>query len=192
MAPSLVARNYADTLLELARRHGGPAAVDEYLETIGRAADLLRREPRVREFLETPRIGAHEKKRVMRAAFGGRVPEMFLRFLLVLVENRRQALIPQIAEAYRDRVDELMGRVRVSVTLAEEPDAALQQSIATSLERRLGRTVIAQYRVDPALIGGVVVRVGDEVLDGSVRRRAQDMRRNMLSAPLPEPAAVAG
>ena len=66
-----------------------------------------------------------------------------------------------------------MGRTRVKVTLAAEPDAALQTEIARSLEAKLGLAVVPTFAVDPQLIGGIVVRVGDQVLDGSVRRRAR-------------------
>lgn len=188
MASNIIARNYAETLLALAQRQGG-SAVEEYLAAIEDVAETIRREPRVRRFLETPRVTADAKKDALRAAFAGRAPVPFLRFLLVMVDKRRQAIIPQVAEAYRERVDELMGRVRVDVALSHEPDPALQEEIRASLQRKLGRQVVPRFTVDPELIGGIIVRVGDEVLDGSVRRRAQELRRRMagveLAAPVP-------
>lgn len=190
MRAEIIARNYAETLLALAERHGGA----DGLESFGRAADelamLLRADPRTRQFLETPRVSPDEKKAALQRALAGRAPEMFVRFVMVLTDKRRQALLPEIAAAYRDLVDERMGRVRVHVTISHEPDAALQAEIGNSLADRLGKTVIPTFTVDPELLGGLVVRVGDQILDGSVRTRAAQLRRRMLSAALPAAGAA--
>ncbi|MQA92492.1 MAG: ATP synthase F1 subunit delta [Gemmatimonas sp.] len=185
MGPALIARNYAETLLTLAKRHGGDSVIDEFGAAIDEVAELLRREPLVREFLETPRIDLEAKKKAIRGSFGGRVPDLFLRFLLVVVEKRRQALLQEIAEQYQVLVDEARGRVRAEIVLAHEPDDTLREEIAARLERRLGKRVVPSYRVDPALIGGVEVRVGGEILDGSVRRRVVGIRRRLLAVGLP-------
>ena len=190
MRSEIIARNYADTLLELARRQGGDA-VEAYLGSLDALDALLGSEPRVREFLETPRIGADAKKDALRAALGGRVPELFLRFVLVVVDKRRQGLFPDIAAAYRARVDELMGRVRVSVAISHAPDAALQDEIRRALELRLGKAVIPTFTVEPELLGGMVARVGDQILDGSLQSRAAQLRRHLMAVSLP-PLAAAG
>lgn len=182
MGPTLIARNYAETLIALAERHGGDETVDAYGRAIDDVAELLRREPRIREFLETPRIDTDAKKRAIQASFGGRVPELFLRFLLVVVEKRRQALFAEVAEQYHALVDQARGRVRADVAMAREPDPELQREIVGALERRYGRTVIPSFRVDPGLIAGVVVRVEGEILDGSFRRRVAGLRRRLMEA----------
>lgn len=181
MGPTIIARNYAETLLDLARRNGGEPTVDEFATAMDEVADLLRREPRVERFLATPRIGADEKKQAVRSAFGGRVPELLLRFLLVVIEKRRQGLLRRIAEEYHALVDEARGRVRAEITLAAPADEVMEREIVASLERKLGKTVVPRFAVDPALLGGLLVRVGDQILDGSVRRRLHDLRRHMLS-----------
>ena len=190
MGPTIIARNYAETLLALARRHGGEAAVDEYAVAIDQVGELLRAEPRVRQFLQTPRVDAEAKKRAVRSAFAGRIPEHLLRFLLVVVEKRRQGLLPQIADEYHALVDELRGRIRADITLANQPTPELQRELVTTLERKLGKTVVPTFRVDTSLVGGVVVRVGDQILDGSVRRRLAALRRRLLEVRLPEAPVV--
>jgi F-type H+-transporting ATPase subunit delta len=187
----LIARNYAETLLDLADRNGGPAAMDQFAAALDEVAGLVQSDPRVRQFLETPRVTAAEKKKALRAALAGRAPELFLRFVSVLVDKRRQTLLPEIAEAFRGLVDERMGRVRVQVAISHLPDEALQAEIGNALARRLGRTVIPTFTVDPELLGGMVVRVGDEILDGSVRSSAARLRRAMMAAQLPPSAAPA-
>ena len=189
MRPSTVSRNYAETLLALAKR-GGPGAVEEYEHALADVASILEREPRVREFLETPRIGVDEKKQALRASFGGRVPDPVLRFLLVVVDKRRQRLLREIAAAYHDLVDELHDRVRARITLADAPDDALRGEIVRALEARLGKQVLPSWETDRELVGGVIVRVGDQILDGSVRARLGALRRRLLAAELPEPATA--
>lgn len=191
MGPTVIARNYAETLFELARRHGGDPTVDEYASAIADVAGILEQEPLVREFLETPRVSVESKRNALRASFGGRVPDLFLRFLMVVVENRRQGVIGEIAEQYGALVDEARGRVRAEILLAREADEGLRAEIVSSLERRTGKRVIAEFSVDPSLIGGIVVRVGGEILDGSLRRRAEGLRRKMIRAKLPA-VGVAG
>ncbi|MEX2582076.1 MAG: ATP synthase F1 subunit delta [Gemmatimonadota bacterium] len=185
MGPTIIARNYAETLLTLAQRHGGDPTIDEYGDAIDEVADLLQREPLVREFLETPRVSPEAKKKALEQSFGGRVPDIFLRFLLIVVEKRRQALLLEIAAQYHELVDEVRGRARADIVLAREADQALRDEIVSSLERRLRKTIVADFRIDPALIGGVVIRVGGEILDGSVRRRVVGLRRRLLTASLP-------
>lgn len=184
MRAEIVAKSYAQTLLELAQRHGGAPTVEEY----GRAMELLSEslaDPRVREFLSTPRVDADTRKRVLRGALEGKVPELFLRFVMVVVDKRRQPLLPDIAAEYRGLTDEMAGRVRVQVEISHAPDDALRQQIADALARRLGKEVIATFTLKPELLGGMVVRMGDEILDGSIRTRAAHLKRRMMDAALP-------
>jgi F-type H+-transporting ATPase subunit delta len=187
---STISRNYAETLLTLAQRHGGDAAVDEFGEALAGFAAMLRQEPRVRVFLESPLVSIERKKGAIRKTLDGRAPEFFIRFLLIVVEKRRAAAIAGIAREYHDMVDRLRGRVRADVALARDADPALRDEIVSSLRRSLGQEVIATFRTDPALVGGVVVRVGDQILDGSVRRRAAELRRRLIATQLPEHAGV--
>jgi len=180
----VIARNYAETLMDLAERAGGPEAVEEYGAAMDEVAELLA-DGRVREFLATPRVTAQAKKDALVAALGGRVPAPFLRFLQVVVDKRRQGQLAEIAAQFRALVDERAGRVRVAVEISHAPDAALQAEIGQSLANRLGKVVIPSFTVNPDLLGGVVVRIGDEILDGSVRSRAQGLRRRLLAAELP-------
>lgn len=185
MGPTIIARNYAETLLSLAERHGGDEAVNEYGVALEEVAGLMRREPQVSRFLSTPRIDADTRKRVLREALGDHVPEIFLRFLLTVVEKRRQMLLPNIAFEYQALVDEARGRVRAEITIAREPGPEFRDEIVADLERRLGKSVVASFRVDPSIIGGAVIRVGEQILDGSVRRRVTSMRHRLMHSRLP-------
>lgn len=185
MRAEIIARNYAETLLTLAERHGGPGGLDEWGRAIDQLDEMLATDARARQFLETPRVRPEQKKEALRQALAGRAPELFVRFVMVLVDKRRQSLIPDIAQAYRDLVDQRMGRARVEVTISHAPDAALQAEIQQALAAQLGRTVIPTYRVDPDLLGGMVLRLGDEIFDASVRSRAGALRRRLMESTMP-------
>jgi F-type H+-transporting ATPase subunit delta len=172
-----VARNYADTLFSLAEREG---AQEEWLALLGEVASLYREGSAFRAFLHTPRVPIEEKKQLLRSVMGDRYPEPFIRFLLVAIDKRRQGLLPMMEEAYREILNERTGRVHASVTLPFEADAEFRAELEGVLSDVLQGQVAADFRTDPGIIGGLVVRVKDRVLDGSVRRRLQLMRRTLL------------
>ena len=172
-----IARNYADTLFALAEREG---AEQDWLVMLGEIASIYRDNSAFRSFLHTPRIDPEEKKRMLRSVLEDRYPEPFVTFLMVVLDKRRQGLLPLMEEAYREILNERTGRVHASVTLPFEPDAEFRSELETALSGFLDREVAADFRTDEKIIGGLVVRVKDRVLDGSVRRGLQLMRRALL------------
>jgi F-type H+-transporting ATPase subunit delta len=177
MREPTIARNYAETLLELAQRAGDLRGWGEMIDSVGNAMDTDRR---LRMFLESPRLSAGQKNEIIQKAYGAALPRNFVRFLQALVSHRRQMLIPLIAQAYHDLVDQVEGRVHASVTVAREPDENDRAVVTTQLKRALGMDVVPHFHVNSTILGGVVVRVGDTVLDGSVRRRLATLRSRML------------
>jgi F-type H+-transporting ATPase subunit delta len=97
-----------------------------------------------------------------------------------VVRRGRQGLLGEIAQAYATLVDTRLNRVHAGITVSHEPDAALRQQIVERLGEVLGKEVRPLFRTDPNILGGVVVRVGDRIFDGSVRRRLNVLRRKML------------
>ncbi len=183
MRESTVARSYAEALFEVGERHGQR---DEITEAIDGLVRLLAGEPRLRAFLESPLVETEEKKRVLRRGLGDRVPALFLNFLMVVLDKRRHRLLDEIAREYHALLDERLGRLHVQVTLAREPDERYEQEIAADLSKILGRQVIPHVQVNPQILGGIVVRYGDRVLDGSLRRRLVTLRRRLVEAELPK------
>lgn len=175
-AGSTVTRNYADTLLSLATTAGDTAGWGTMLRQI---ANAIRDDLTLQRFLDSPRIPAERKLGMLTRALGDRVPRIFLRFLQSLVRNRRQTLIPAISADYDTLLDASNGIVHARVTVSRETSASERDSIASRLSTAVGRTVIPHLHVDPAILGGVVVRIGDTVMDGSVRRKLGLLRRRM-------------
>ena len=172
-----IAKNYAEALLALARKAGDTTGWGTMIADV---ADAVERDQSLRHFLESPRVDAAKKNAILARAFQDRMPRLFVRYLQALVTNRRQMLIPEIAVAYRDLLDDVEGRVHARVTLAQEPTDAETAAIAQQLGRALGKTVVPHVCVNPAILGGVVVRVGDRVMDGSVRRRLAMLRNRLV------------
>jgi F-type H+-transporting ATPase subunit delta len=178
MRPATIARNYADTLLTLAQKAEDTRGWGKMLSDVSSAmsTDLT-----LRRFLESPKVSAEQKKEILGKAFADRAPRLFVRFLQALVTNRRQMLIPQIATEYFSLLDEAENRVHAEVTLAKAPTDEDTARITSSLRKSLGKDVVAHVTVDPRIIGGIVVKMGDTVMDGSVRRRLGALRRVMLA-----------
>ena len=178
MRETTIARNYAETLLELARRAGDLRGWGQAVDDV---ADAMQNDRTLRLFLESPRVSAAQKNRILGRAFEGQLPPVFVRYLQALVSHRRQMLLPEIAREYHDLVDQVEGRLHATVIVAEEPGDRERRSISKELSRAYGKEVVPHFTVNPAILGGVVVRVGDTVLDGSVRRRLASLRSRMLA-----------
>lgn len=176
MRDTTIARNYAEVLLELARRAGD---VEGWGAMMRDVAEAVRHDERLRLFLESPRIDDAAKNAVLTKAFQDRMPRLFVRFLQTLVDHRRQLLIPEISVEYDTLLDEVQGRVHAQVTMAKEPTPADRELIASRLGAALGKTVVPHVTVDSRIIGGAIVRIGDLVMDGSVRRRLGALRARL-------------
>ena len=178
MRDATIARNYADVLLSLARKgedpHGWGRMARELAESIEGDAKL-------RRFLESPRVAADRKNEVLAKAFQDRFPRLLVRYLQTLVTKGRQMLLPQIVTEYYNLLDEAEGRVHARVTTARPTTPADEAAIAAQLTRALGKQVVPHVVVNPAILGGVVVKVGDTVMDGSVRRRLSMLRARMTA-----------
>ena len=185
MRDETVARSYAETLFELADRNGEIESYGEALETV---ASLLEEDPKLRLFLETPRIDDVDRKEVVKAAFSGVLPPHVVNFIQVTIDKRRQRLLRSIASQYHALLDDRMGREHVKVTVARPLDDATKKIVQQQLSSVLGKEAIPHVRVEPGILGGVVVRTGDTIYDGSVRRRLDGMRRRLLSTDLSAPA----
>jgi F-type H+-transporting ATPase subunit delta len=177
---AVVARNYADALLAVAAKEGAVERCGALLDAV---AGAVAASPRAQAVLMSPRVPKAVKLGVLERSLAGVAPAPFLRFLAAVVHRGRQGLLREIAEAYEDAADIHFNRVHASVTTARPVDEALGHAITERLTAVVGKTVMAHFESDPAILGGIVVRVGDQVLDGSVRRRIARLRGRMLRAP---------
>jgi F-type H+-transporting ATPase subunit delta len=177
MRDATVSRSYAEALFELGEKHAQHEAFAAGMQTIDA---LLAADPRVRLFLQTPKIEPGLKKQALQQALGASLHPLLLKFLFVVVDKRRQRLLDAIAAEYRTLLDEKLGRLSVELTLAHRPDEAQLRAIGAQLSRVLEREVTPNVRVDEDILGGIIVRYRDRVIDGSLRRRLVAMRSRLL------------
>ena len=179
MRAGTVARVYAVTLLREAERRNAIEAVDADLaglvETIGR-------EPRLARLLEAPQIAASEKRAFVERTFAGAVDPLTARFLGLVIDKRREGMLGEIAAAWREILEERANRQTATATTAVPLAEAEIEGLRRALERRTGKTITLTHSIDPRLLGGVVVKVGDTVLDGSLRSRLRSLG-NRLRTP---------
>jgi F-type H+-transporting ATPase subunit delta len=173
-----IGRNYAGALLTLARKSGEE---EEWGALIDAISVGMRENPTLRTFLESPKLSAARKIELLKKAMASGVPPVFLRFLETVILKRRQMLIPEIAAEYRMLIDESEDRVHVNVTVAREPAQPEKDALVKQLSRLFGKRVVPHISLNPAILGGVIVKVGDTVMDGSVRRRLASLKQRMLA-----------
>lgn len=179
MRTGTVARNYAEALLELGQQHDAVVPYGELLEAV---AGAVATEPRLAAVLESPRVPKARKKLLLRTALGAFAPVPFIRFLEAVVQRSRQGQLREMSAAYQALVDRHLNRIHAGVTTAHAVDPELARSIVATFSAVIGKEVVPHFHTDPRLLGGLIVRVGDRVLDGSLRRRLLQLRYSMLHA----------
>ena len=179
MNAATIGRNYAEALLALARKAGD---VEGWGELINAIAVAMGENQILRTFLESPKLAATQKIEILEKALGRRVPPLFLRYLETVIQKRRQMLIPEIATEYQALIDESENRLHANVTVARETTEPERDALARQLTKVFGKRVVPHVSLNPAILGGVIVRVGDTVMDGSVRKRLSVLKQRMLAA----------
>lgn len=174
------ARVYAKALFELGE--GDSAAIAEDLHAVLDALNGL--DGDLRAFFNLPQLRREDKRRIINLAFAGKVGRPALGLLNILVEKRREALFDEIVAQFDTLLDRHQGRLQVQVTTARKLDADLADALRRAIEQRTDKTVVLHERVDPEVLGGLKVNVGDRIIDGTVRRSLQDMRRSLAATTL--------
>jgi F-type H+-transporting ATPase subunit delta len=174
-----IARRYARAIFEIGTEKGLYEAFATELDALAGiyagAADL-------QMALENPVFKLDQRRSLLEKILPRVAPSREVRtFALLLLDRGRISALPAIARAYRELVDEKLGRVRATVTSATPLDPAMQTAVQRALERRTGKRVVLSTSTDPDLIGGIVARVGDQVFDGSLRTRLETLKSRIQS-----------
>lgn len=165
---------YAEALHQLAESRG---IADDVLEELGWLAGQIAEQPELERFVSSPLIDAGDRATSLDKMFRGKLSDTTVDGLQVINRKGRLALLPAIAKAYADRHRTLRGMVDVEVVTATEVSAATRERIAQALRDYTGSEPDLTIRVDPSLIGGIVLRVGDEKADASVKSKIEIVRR---------------
>jgi F-type H+-transporting ATPase subunit delta len=173
-----VARRYARALIILADEQDKLEVIVGDLE---RTSALIRSSRELQLFLQNPTIGKEKKRVALREIFSTMVDDLTLKFILLLVAKSREKILVQIIEQYRLMVDEKMGIVRANVHSVIQLDKKQEKSLRKQLEGFTGKKVEVTYSLDKSLKGGFLARIGDTVIDASVRRQLELLEKKFLS-----------
>jgi F-type H+-transporting ATPase subunit delta len=170
-----LARVYARSLFEVAQEQG---KLDELREQLGQFADALNETRDLAVFFFSPYFSTKEKQEGLGRLLAG-AEEIFLNFLSLLIENHRMPVIFRIRQEYERLWEEENRFLAVEVTSAVELDPDTTDSLGRTIGERAGRKVKLAAHVDPDILGGIVLRVGNSILDASIRNRLEQLRRHV-------------
>jgi F-type H+-transporting ATPase subunit delta len=173
-----IAATYALALFDAAQKRGQSGEVLEELESL--VHDVFPALPMFEGFLASRAISRKRKPPVIRSALQGRASDLFLNFLLVLNNHERLDLLRPIRSAYRQLYEDRNQQVRVRVRSAAPLPDDQRERLIQELRTRFEREPILETRIDPSLLGGLVVQVGDWLYDGSVRSRLAHIRNQLI------------
>jgi len=176
-----VASVYARSLFELARELGGDAGVASMGAELREVCGIVRADRRALELFRSPIVDPAKRAASLKRTFGGRVTDTLLNFMLVLNRKGRLAELLAIDDAYDALEQEAFGRVEVDVfTQGGTVDEATKATLAADLRKSLGKEPVLHFYADPAMIGGLKIRIGDQLIDGSVAAQLRRMRSALL------------
>ena len=184
--PDALARLYAASLFELAQADGGQARIEEISDELESIIGLAQSDFAFGEFLASRILGAQAREGSLKKIFSGRVSDLTLRFLLVLNEKDRLRHLPSIAAAYDEQVQRAFGRVEVDVYTASEIGPEEVAMIKSRLHTVLNKEPVIHTYTEPAMIGGIKLQIGDQLIDASVASGLRKMRDQLNTHGLAE------
>lgn len=174
--PDALSEIYATSLFELCQNAGGDQAVQESLEELEAILDLAHKDPAFNEFLASRVLSTADRAGSLKKIFEGMVTTRTLNFLLVLNDKDRLGRLPGMVRAFHDMAQEAFGRLEIDVHTAGPISSADLDAIRERLASALGKEVVATHRSEPAMIGGLKLRYGDRLVDGSIATRVRRLR----------------
>jgi F-type H+-transporting ATPase subunit delta len=170
-----LAQVYGRSLFQVAQEQG---KLDELREQLGQFADALDQHRELAVFFFSPYFSSQEKRDALDTLLDG-ADAIFLNFLALLIENHRMPVIFRIRQEYERLWDEENKMLPVQITSAIALDDATTESLGKTIGERAGRKVALASRVDPDILGGIIIRVGNSILDASIRNRLEQLRRHV-------------
>jgi F-type H+-transporting ATPase subunit delta len=178
MIESQVARRYATALFRTAKRID---QVERILEDLKAIADLLRKDPSLKNFLEAPQILDQYKKELFTTAFKHIVSEALFSFLILVLDKHRIQYLLGMAEEYERLVKEDQGILQARIVTARALDSVFRDRLKEELEKSTGKKIEMLLKIDPEIIGGIIVILGNQIIDKSIRHQLDELKEEMLA-----------
>ena len=174
-----LAKVYARSLFELATDAGGTDKLMEVADELEQICELAREDKKINLFLSSPIVDVKARGKALSAIFTNRITDLTLRFLLVLNNKGRLDRLESIETAFDQLVQEAFGRIEVDVITPVAIDAELIATIKEKISTVLGKEPILHPYVDESLLGGIKLRIGDQLIDGSVQTRLRKLSEEL-------------
>ena len=174
--PDAVAQTYARSLFELAESEGGQERTEDILGELEDILEIARSDASFGEFISSRIVSAEAREGTLRTILAGRASDLTLRFMMVLNRKRRLGALSGVVAAYDAIVQERFGRIEVDVFTPAPADADQLGSIKERLGSLLGKEIVLHPYTDEKMIGGIKLRIGDQLIDGSVETQIRRLR----------------
>ena len=170
-------RRYALALYEIAEKNG---KVEEYIKELKEILELIKTNEELLSVVKHPEITTSQKKRVFKSIFKGKVDDYILGFLLILIEKDRilylEEKINEMEKIHLERQNILVANVKSVIPLNEDEKSTLIEK----LKKMYGKNIILKEKIDKSIIGGLYIRVGDDVIDGTIKTKFEEIRRRVI------------
>lgn len=178
MLKGAIARRYAGAIFDLALKQN---TLDRTLDDVQGLGQLFSKHT-LAFLLREPKVSLQRKETALRQALGNKVLPTSLNLALLVVQRGLVEVMPNIAAELQQMVFDYKNQAVAEVTTAAPMDAQQQALVKQALEQQTGKTILLRTKVDPTILGGVVARVGDQIIDGSIQQRLQLLRRQLLNS----------
>jgi len=176
---STTALIYAQSLLELAEEKGQTDAIGADLSSVAQA---IKASPALGIFIVDPSVSSDKRAKLIKHAFDGKISPLLVNFLGVLNAKGRLSILSDVADSFQYLVDELRGKVEVDVTVAHSLTPEQLTKVQQKVSSALGKNAVVNQTVDESIIGGLMLRVEDKLIDASVKYQLEAMKQQFLSA----------
>lgn len=174
-----VARRYAEAFFDIARENN---KIDEFQVELEKVVQAINEVDNLKDYMAHLLIPAAAKKDIIRQLFADQLSPVTLNFIMMIVDKKRESYIEVIVEEYKDMADESRNIAKVDLIAAKEVPDEDVKFLAEKLSASTGKTVQLKLKVDPALLGGVKLRMGDQIIDGTVAKKLEMLKEQLLQA----------
>ena len=179
MAGNDIARVYATSLVEIGTQKNVLSQLEEELKFV---ADCVSEEKDLQLFLSSPGFSKEAKSKFVKDVFSGKLSDHMVNFLIVLIQNDRQDLISEIYQAVLEQIDDVNNRQRVTIISRSGLDTKILDSISSVLKNKLKKEIILKEETKESLLGGIIIKIDDVVIDGSLAKDLKKIRTNLLNS----------